>query len=98
MGNSPSKGYARFLQGSTKELARSTQGRSSNIASDIECGFDGNSLNSHTTKLEDNHKRATTDFNKITRDLKALMGGSDDFWLPIHWVLTPVQSRRILSL
>jgi hypothetical protein len=59
---------------------------------------DRNSLENRTRGFEDNHKRATTDFNKITTDLKTLMGGSDDFPLPIHWVLTLVRSRPILGL
>ena len=89
---------ARSTQGLRKVYARSTQGRFSNIAGDIDQGDDGNSLENCTRELEDNHKTATTDINKITTDLKTLMGGSDDFPLPIDWVLTPARSRPILRL
>ncbi len=59
---------------------------------------DRNSFENHTRELEDDYKTATTDFNKITTDLKTLKGGPDDFSLPIHWVLTSVRSRPILRL
>jgi hypothetical protein len=45
---------------------------------------DRNSFENHTRELEDDYKTATTDFNKITTDLKTLIGGSADFPLPIH--------------
>jgi hypothetical protein len=59
---------------------------------------DRNSFENHTRELEDDYKTATTDFNKITTDLKTLIGGPAYFLLPIHWVLTSERSRPILEL
>jgi len=59
---------------------------------------DRNSFENHTRGLEDDHKTATTDFNRITTELKTLIGGSADFLLPMHWVLTPVRSGLILEI
>ena len=59
---------------------------------------DRNSFENHTRGLEDDHKTATTDFNKITTDLKTLVGGYADFLLPLHWVLTHVRFRPILEI
>jgi hypothetical protein len=60
--------------------------------------FDWNSLENLIRGPEDNHKTATTDFNKITTDLKSLKCAFDTYLLPITWVLTPVRSRLILRL
>ena len=71
------------------------QGRSSNVTAHVDGRCDGNSLEIRARELEEEHKTATTNLNKITTDLKTIVGGTGEPLLPIPWLLTSIRSRPI---